>query len=675
MGLLDNLNKLIIGSDKVDDLNKVKQSINRLDTIKTSNEIVSFSELVKAIYSDNMKRNKSNDIYSDMYNFLKDIGFDFSNMTIENDRMARYKEYDAIVRKIPYMKRALKVIKQNIMNPEDYSKQSLKIFLKNEFDDTELVDNYKYEKYEKDLYNLLDKLEIEKYSSSVIYNTLKFGDYFVEILVLPEIMKQAKLLSESSSLKTILSENIKIKDDTGKEKEINFKIDINLGDTAKFLNEDITLSFDDSNIVKSNLDTSKNRLKKLKLSSDDIYLNFLPPHQVIRLGDRFCMGYIVLKNINSENNDIQGIDSTVNKLYKQKNVANLSRKIIQRIRNKFNEIDNMIKTEKDLRYTLARFLATSIDNTQISDVKLSMRFVPNELMEHFTIDTSEFSPYGTSVLYGSEFLAKVVVAIQSSIMIQRLSRSVEKRVIRVDIGATRDARRYITEVKNQFNRRRFSADSNGTVDDIPSSLSTFEDIYIPVKNGRTPVEFDTLPAVGDISARVDDLKALRDNLVASTDVPPPYIGIEENTESKAQLSQENVIFAATIINYQKEFSNHFTSLLGKINSILNISDKDLEIFNKYVISFEPPTSIIMEHKSDYLQNISSVIESLSNLGVSKEYLITKFIPQIKSWSQQNAKVRENLRKIYDNNGKNEEGNESGFGGEEFGSGGGGSNEF
>jgi len=334
-------------------------------------------------------------------------------------------------------------------------------------------------------------------------------------------------------------------------------------------------------------------------------------------------------------------------------------------------VQELVKTEVDLRNTLARFLATYIgEETSSGNLNLQLRFVPPELMEHFTIDKSEFRPYGTSIFHGSEFLSRVLIALQTSIMIARLNRAVERRLIRVDLGASRDARRYLMEVKRLMNRRRFTVDNIGTVDEIPSSLTSFEDIYLPMKDGRSPVEFDTLAGIGDIPTRVEDLKLIRDSLVATTEVPPPYLGIEENTESKAQLTQENVVFAVTVRNYQMKFSTILTSLLQKILTLV-IRDKDeLDQLRKFVLTFEPPVSIAMEHKSEYLQTVSTAIEILTNLGLPKEYLVKKFIPQYKTWEAEAAQIIENLEKVYKKT-KEESEETGGFGGGGFGGAGGG----
>ena len=167
-----------------------------------------------------------------------------------------------------------------------------------------------------------------------------------------------------------------------------------------------------------------------------------------------------------------------------------------------------------------------------------------------------------------------------------------------------------------------------------------------MKDGRSPVEFDTLAGIGDIPTRVEDMKSIRDSLVATTEVPPPYLSIEENTESKAQLTQENVVFATTVRSYQMKFSTTLTNLLHKVLTLITKDKNELDQLKNFILTFEPPVSIAMEHKSEYLQTVSSVIEILTNLGLPKEYLVKKFIPQYKTWEAEAAQIIENLEKVY-----------------------------
>jgi len=652
MSILDKLNKLIVGTSELD-LSKTKRALDQLKTVNTTNDFYNFSELVKSLFSDNQtnSRDSNNNLYSSFVDLAKDLGIQLSDINPENDRIARYKEYEGIVKKIPYMKRALKVITQNILNPEDYTKKAIQISYEGVYDkDSDISFIMQY------VQNLIDTLELEDFIFDIVYNTLKYGDYFIEIVVLPEILKQYKILNENYNpvKQQVISEQFRFGEDSIGQ------IDVVIDYSNLALSESV-----------GTINSSEKKKGLNKLKTSDLYLNFLSPEYVVKLGDRFCLGYLVFQNI-QQSNMLKSTNTTMQNITAQKDVIKtLAKKIMQKISTLDKTKQTLLKTETDLQNTLARFLATYVGpETSNGNIQLNARFIPPELMEHFTINVSEFKPYGTSIFYGSEFLAKIVVAIQSSIMIQRLTRAVEKRLIRVDLGISRDARRYLTEVKTLLNRRKFTVDNLGTVDEIPSNLSTFEDIYIPIKNGKSPVEFETLPPVGELSTRVDDLKQLRDNLVASVDVPPPYLGIEENTESKAQLSQENVVFATTIINNQKQISKHLTSLLQKVVKLLNVNKQQAMLLQDIKLVFEPPTSVIMEHKSEYLQNVSNIIEQLSSLGIPKTYLINKLIPQFKNWEVEEADISEKLEKLYkqSNTGSNGEtlgGEETGGGGFEF----------
>ena len=59
-------------------------------------------------------------------------------------------------------------------------------------------------------------------------------------------------------------------------------------------------------------------------------------------------------------------------------------------------------------------------------------------------------------------------------------------------------------------------------------LSSYEDIYIPQNKGKRYVEFDNLPSNVNIKDISDELKTLRDFLIAALQVPPSFLSLEEN---------------------------------------------------------------------------------------------------------------------------------------------------
>jgi hypothetical protein len=187
-------------------------------------------------------------------------------------------------------------------------------------------------------------------------------------------------------------------------------------------------------------------------------------------------------------------------------------------------------------------------------------------------------------------------------------------------------------MKEEFRKRKISLDSFGTIDTIPSMITTFEDIYIPQKDGKPFVDVSTFTE-GNMETRnkVEELKLLRDQCVAGLSVPPAFIGIEENLSNKAALSEENILFARAVINHQKYLNHQLTELLKKIFEIIN-PELAMTIFDTVSVSFPVPKSLQFERESRYMNELTNLIESLERIGIPKEYAKKKYLPQM-DWDE------------------------------------------
>ena len=52
--------------------------------------------------------------------------------------------------------------------------------------------------------------------------------------------------------------------------------------------------------------------------------------------------------------------------------------------------------------------------------------------------------------------------------------------------------RHYEKLKEEFKRRKFSIDSFGSVDTISSQISSFEDVFLPQKDGKSFVDITNL---------------------------------------------------------------------------------------------------------------------------------------------------------------------------------------
>jgi hypothetical protein len=577
--IFNKLKKSIIGSS-LDDLLNVTKSLKKLSGVSASAEISTFSDLLKSLAKDKKVP---------LDTLLNEMGLEAPTIQ-DAERITRYTEYISIVNKIPYLKKAIRIITQNILSPDNFTKTSLLVSV--ETKDTETISQTKSE-----VERIIKSIDLEKHLFDIVYNTLMTGDYFVEIVVVDEILRTYQLLESSNKKKAIetYTFNYELND---KKSKLVLEVDMSLKDVSYKLLE------------------SQSSNKKV-IPTNGIFLNYLNPSQVVRIGDKQCFGYFVFPTI-GDYTQMMSIPSSLD-YYEQSSqqiVDKVIDKLISRIR---TDKINLLKTRKDLRPIVARLL---LDNN-IAPEKQTVRFVPAELMQSFKVLENEFAPYGTSILKGTEFLAKMIIAMQSSLMVQRIMSAQEKRIIKLDIGVTRDAKRYLQEFKKTLRRKQYTVDNMGTIDEIPTNISTFEDIYVPIQNGRELITIDTIPPRGDIGQRVEDIKLLRDSLVAAVDVPAPYLGIEENIESRATLSQENMVFVSSIINYQSAFSNDLTELIRKV---LKLTSKTAT--ETISIMLPLPRSILAQTQSDYYNNVINMINQLIPLGIPVEFLIKKYLPDI-----------------------------------------------
>ena len=275
-------------------------------------------------------------------------------------------------------------------------------------------------------------------------------------------------------------------------------------------------------------------------------------------------------------------------------------------------------------------------------------------MQHFKRPSTEFYPYGESIFEGSKYSAKVLIALETALAIQRLSRSTEKRKIAVEIGLPRDAAKMVESIKESLKKRKITLDSFETIDTIPSMIGTFEDVYIPQRDGKPFVDISSFTEGNvDVRSKVDELKYVRDTLVAGFGVPPAIIGIEENSVVKSTLSEENLLFARTIIGHQKYLTHQVRDLLQKIYSLID-PEKGLDVFDNVKIAFPVPKSLQFERESKYISDLANLIRSLEEIGIPKEWAKRKYLPQIDWIDLEHFETNEKIDKTTGEENKDDE---------------------
>jgi len=521
----------------------------------------------------------------------------------QGHRLSRYKTYEAIVSYINYCFRALAVLVDNIISPDDITKESLEIKARRHLEDK--VETDSRVKYTKEL---IQKLKIEDNLHIIVRNTLLYGDFFCEIADTKTALINKTLLSEQAQEQLLADQ---------KKKGLVESI-IPVGEKNPYKDRKINLDLSQLSEQVAEVNLKQTKSKKSDNLSNYTVL-FHEPKFVIKLQSSLyplCFGYLVFPAVSVQ----------PNLAFQEEPITNICKMILKKIQDKIPELEQFDERE-DLEDIIKSMLERG-DPTKA----LNIRYVPPDRMTHFRVPSNKYRPYGESIFDSCQYTAKVLIALETALAIQRLSRSTEKRKISIELGVPRDAKKAIENLKEAFRKRKISLDSFGTVDTIPSMVTTFEDIYIPTKDGKAFVDVSSFNEGNvDVRSKVDELRFLRDQVVASLGVPASFINIEENLSNKAALSEENILFARTVISHQKYLGRDLSSLVEQVTNITQ-PEKALTLLENVFIGFSIPRSLQFEREARYMTDLANLVETLERIGIPKEYARKKYLPNI-DWEE------------------------------------------
>jgi len=534
----------------------------------------------------------------------------------QGGRISRYRMYESIVSNINYCFRALSVLVDNILSPDDITKVSLDVKPKQY-----LEDEVPTESHVKLVQDVIKSIKLEDKLHLLIRNTLMFGDFFCEIADSKTALTSRTILSEAAY--TTLREN---QITSGHLDEFTIKRD---------KKNSIKVEIDYSSFNEASKDDKKSTKKDDVMKLSDLNLLFHEPKYIVKLQSSLfpiCFGYLIFPQM-SLNPAAVIQDEPIN---------NICNSILDSIKKKIPQMKDL----KDI-------ISSMIQQSGFSNM-MNIRYAPPDKVVHFMVPSTKYYPYGESIFDSTQYTAKVLIALETALAVQRLSRSTEKRKISVEVGLPRDAKKAVENMKEEFRKRKISLDSFGTVDTIPSMISTFEDIYIPQKDGKAYVDVDTFTGGNvDIRSKVDELKFLRDQLVSSLGVPPSFLSIEENLSNKAALSEENILFARTIVSHQKYLTKDINNLIMGIMALTK-PEEALTILDNVSISLTAPKSLQFEREARYMSELANLVETLERLGIPKEYSKKKYLPQIDWKDVEKYEIDEKIDKSLDPDKKKED---------------------
>lgn len=618
-GLLGKLKDSLFGSKEDTSLDKLDKTLEKIGQKLLNKDSLNSSDLVRDLLS-------KSSMTKDTSDFFQGISSNVSLLHENRDRIYRYINSEEIVDAIPYCAKALKIITDQVVSPDDINKKIIQIF--------EITDEKKTVEYSQAynfVQNICKELHLDEIIYETIHDTLKLGDQFIEICNIEsnDVPITHTLLTENENDLVIDSEIIH------EDLKIPYFNETNelLNTREVGVNIKILMEKDESD---TNLENPKNSKETVDLSNIRLILH--DPSYVIKIQSarfRMCLGYLIIPKSenNTTNMNLFNTNNSGTQTLKQTNlyqnysginndfysgINQIYQKVLKHVKKHLTKNEEITLNKNETINILARSIK-DVDDDGLKNFRI--RYVPPERMQHFEIYNKRFFPYGESIFYKSTFQGKLLIALETAVTVKRLSDSTEKRVIYVEsAGLPRNVKTTIENLKEGFKKRKYSLDSFGSIGSIPSYINTYEDYYIPQKNGKRFVEFDTLPPAINIRDISDELKFFRDLLVASLDVPPSFVSLEENSVTKANLAQESNVFARTVITYQSLFGKLIDSLISKIYRFCR-----KELMPEIKITLSPPKLLQTEIYADQLDTIQRVANVLGDLGVPKDFVAKEYL--------------------------------------------------
>ncbi|MEM4385622.1 MAG: hypothetical protein QXD03_03650 [Candidatus Anstonellales archaeon] len=576
------------------------------------------------------------------------------NVTVPFERINRYTVYDELYRIVHIIKRIVKIYKDNILQKDLVSGEVILYKPSNSY-------GYSQAKYQDALTyikTIMDELRVrDLLFKRIVPHLLRYGDAFIEIVDLEKdrlrIPKPGDVITENVNyMFSVINRRIGNGISTSNIEDILFETLFDVSTIDDYIEEG-------SSGYDSDIDIS--RISK-------IALRYHSPHKIIILATDSgrVIGYLYVSDIENYKDIVlspayrfSSVISQISGVVKdskteiEKVTERLVKKLISKIIEKSGvnvkrdisdeEYDSILKKSIDISiYNTIKDLLSSISETNVINKRMKVRFIPPSRMVHFQKASSEYYPYGESIIDPLVFPGKLYLLHLISGVVMRLTRAVPIRKWILETGPRDIHSGLLNKLKRELRNKRITMEDLITFKNIPKLLSDFDDIVLFSKKGQRFLDFELVTAE-DASTKVSDLEDARRELISVSGVPAAYLGFPDIVELRDQLVSINICFATEISAYQEIVCNSLSDMVRKICRVCEIED-----LTKHVtIHITPPILLMLqmlEATVGSITNISTQLQSLRGVFIDPVEILKQYVPYI-DWDSMAEKGRELLVKL------------------------------
>ncbi len=601
----------------------------------------------------------------------------FSDNSVQNNRKKLYDLYNEISNINPIAYRMLQVYINNILVKNMQTKQFINIVENDINPQVKVLDKEVSEHIQKFIKMLILYFDIQtKLKNKVLPETLKFGDYYVELVdlgLVDDILdKKITILQEScenvQSNKTALANMCFFEDMTSidtnnivdmTESQDSYEISSEgfAGKMAGLLKnkkgnftglDESDINFWDD-VMRNDQDFKIEEFSQLDFDTiEDIYLKLIEPSQVLKIEkDGYHYGYLVIEDLdddNDPNNEINlyqrflkdgAADGNPKNAGKQEEI--LADKMVDSISTKLSElITHDVGFLSDIPQELKSSLRIIAYEKIRKKTKLKFRFLQPDKLINFHTNIDKFAPYGTSVFDPIVVPVKMYTIATMSSVISRLSRAAVIRKWNIEVGTKRNYPEIIEKVKKDLRSKSISYNDLSSIKNISQVMTDFRDIAVISQNGQKFIDMEIMP-MQDRALPLNDLQDLRNELVAATGIPSVYLNIGDAIELRETLVNLNIGFANTINTYQGYFEDSLNKLMNSIFDIIlkkNNYQTDFKLSQYFKLTMNAPLVLQLQNNEATITTIGNIIGLLdqAKVQISPIELFKMYAPNV-DWDQ------------------------------------------
>ena len=237
---------------------------------------------------------------------------------------------------------------------------------------------------------------------------------------------------------------------------------------------------------------------------------------------------------------------------------------------------------------------------------------------HWRISSSEFAPYGKSILDSIITPLEELRLMEQSLLVARISRAPERRLYYVNVGQAQGEKgiAMAREIIKGLKKKSILDKSNGNR--LESNIDFFgatEDMVIPFRKDEEKSSVESLPQLND-PGQLQDLEFIRDRIFPGLGIPRQYLFDDAFANANTNLSNKSIQFAKRIRRIQKFFLYPIYKLAYIELKLKNVNKKDYE---DLLITMNNPSNVDVREKLETESNKWNLVSSIKSMNSDKVF--------------------------------------------------------